>query len=91
MVLKIVWRETHGHSINGERTIILFSNPYKICQTTKLKSLPINHVHSNIVHTYIIQPLLNFLLYLAMYQQQSVILKSGNPAAQKVQQRSSKD
>ena len=29
MVLKIVWKETHGHSINDVHTIILFSNPYK--------------------------------------------------------------
>ena len=32
MVLNIVWKETHGCSINGICTIILFSNPYKICQ-----------------------------------------------------------
>ena len=41
MVLNIVWEETHGRSINGVHTItFLFSNPYKVCQTTKLNSLP---------------------------------------------------
>ena len=58
MVLNIVWKETHVRSINGVHAIILFSNPYKICQTTKLKSLPNKPCFSNIVHTYIIQPLL---------------------------------
>ena len=73
MALNIVWEETHGRStnsvINGVRTIILFSNPYKVCQITKLNSLPNKPCSQSLATLYtlncIIQPLLNFQFVLS--------------------------